>query len=244
MLWKSPLGYDISKSCSPHRHWIFSVLLDIIEIHGHDKIQSGYISSNSNSPNGSTGKYVTHWMTCSWGIACQRYSNYIFILDFTTGFNVLGKSNCKTIQDSFKFCDLVSYIRKFTIYTCISLAPCLDGSLRVLLSNVFKLKLSRIVICLIGPWQMWLQYRIHNFQIEMYFNEYVLRIYSEIAFKRMPLDIIDDWPILVQMMACCLMKPSCYLKQFWSNLITPYGVIRDQWVNLCWLRLSFFQEWA
>ena len=38
---------------------------------------------------------------------CRRCSNYIFILDFTTGFNGLGKGNCKTRRESFKFCDLV-----------------------------------------------------------------------------------------------------------------------------------------
>ena len=34
-------------------------------------------------------------------------SNYIVVLDLTSGFNVLGKDNCKTKQETFKFWDLV-----------------------------------------------------------------------------------------------------------------------------------------
>ena len=37
-------------------------------------------------------------------------SNHIFILYLTSGFNGLGKDNCKTRQESFKFCDLVHLI--------------------------------------------------------------------------------------------------------------------------------------
>ena len=35
---------------------------------------------------------------------------YIFILDLTPGLNRLGKDNCKTRRESFKFCDLVRLI--------------------------------------------------------------------------------------------------------------------------------------
>ena len=35
--------------------------------------------------------------------SCRRYSNYIFILDLTPGFIGLGKDNCKTRRESFKF---------------------------------------------------------------------------------------------------------------------------------------------
>ena len=37
-------------------------------------------------------------------------SNYIFILDFSPGFNRLGRHKCKTRRESFKFCDLVGLI--------------------------------------------------------------------------------------------------------------------------------------
>ena len=36
--------------------------------------------------------------------------NYIFILDFTPGFNGLGKDEFKTRWETFKFCDLVCHI--------------------------------------------------------------------------------------------------------------------------------------
>ena len=43
----------------------------------------------------------------SWSIACRRCSNYIFILNLTPGFNGLSEDNCKRIQETFKFWDLV-----------------------------------------------------------------------------------------------------------------------------------------
>ena len=41
---------------------------------------------------------------------CRRWSNYIFILDLTSGFNGLGKENCKTKREKGKNWDLVRYI--------------------------------------------------------------------------------------------------------------------------------------
>ena len=55
-------------------------------------------------------KLLITLIKCSWSIACRRCSNYIFILDLKTGFNGLGKDNCKTRRESFKFCDLVCLI--------------------------------------------------------------------------------------------------------------------------------------
>ena len=43
-------------------------------------------------------------------MACQRCSNYIFILNLTPGFNELGEDNYKIRRESFKFWDLVSLI--------------------------------------------------------------------------------------------------------------------------------------
>ena len=43
-------------------------------------------------------------------------SYYIFILDLTAGLNRLGKDNCKTRRESFKFCDLVRLILKTLRY--------------------------------------------------------------------------------------------------------------------------------
>ena len=62
--------------------------------------------------------YKTHFnrqlncwsLRCSWSIACQRCSNYIFILNLIPGFNGLGKDNYKMRQEAFKFGDLVRLI--------------------------------------------------------------------------------------------------------------------------------------
>ena len=58
--------------------------------------------------------FVNHdycWsLRCSWSIACQRCSNYIFILHLTPGFSGLGKGNCKTRGETFKFRGLVHLI--------------------------------------------------------------------------------------------------------------------------------------
>ena len=43
---------------------------------------------------------------------CRRCSNYIFIHDFTPGFNGLGWDNCKTRRESFKYWDLMRLISK------------------------------------------------------------------------------------------------------------------------------------
>ena len=49
-------------------------------------------------------------LRCSWSIACRRCSNYIFILNLTSGFNGLSKDNYKTRRETFKFWDLVRLI--------------------------------------------------------------------------------------------------------------------------------------
>ena len=46
-------------------------------------------------------------LRCSWSIACRRCSNYIFILDLTSGFNGWGKNNYMMRQETSKFGDLV-----------------------------------------------------------------------------------------------------------------------------------------
>ena len=76
--------------------------------------------------------YKTHFsrqlncwsLRCSWSIACQRCSSYIFIVDATTGLNGLGKDNCKKRRESVKFWDLLHLILEILQYfTC-------DDSLR------------------------------------------------------------------------------------------------------------------
>ena len=54
-------------------------------------------------------RQLAYWsLRFSWSSACR--SNYVFILDFTPGFNELGKDNCKTRRETFKFWDLVRLI--------------------------------------------------------------------------------------------------------------------------------------
>ena len=54
---------------------------------------------------------------CSWSIACQCCSNYIFIFDLTPSFNGFGKDNCKMRPESLKFWNLLLHIliRGFTV---------------------------------------------------------------------------------------------------------------------------------
>ena len=41
---------------------------------------------------------------------CRGFSNHIFILDLTPGFNVLGKTNCKMRRQTFDFSDVLHLI--------------------------------------------------------------------------------------------------------------------------------------
>ena len=56
---------------------------------------------------------------CSWSSADRHCYNYIFILDFTPGFNGLGKDNCKTRRETFKFWDSVQLILDIWQYMMI-----------------------------------------------------------------------------------------------------------------------------
>ena len=49
-------------------------------------------------------------LRCGWNIACHCCFNYISILNLTPSFNGLGKDNCKTRRETFKFWDLASFI--------------------------------------------------------------------------------------------------------------------------------------
>ena len=57
-------------------------------------------------------------LRCSWGIACRRWSNYIFILYLAHGFNILRKDNCKPKRETFEFWDLVRLILDILRYVC------------------------------------------------------------------------------------------------------------------------------
>ena len=48
----------------------------------------------------------------------------------------------------------------------------------------------------------------------------------------MSLDLTDDKSTLVQVMAWCRQATSHYLSQCWLRSVSPYGVIRPQWVKM------------
>ena len=47
----------------------------------------------------------------------------------------------------------------------------------------------------------------------------------------MPLDLTDDKSTLVQVMAWCRQAAIHYLSQCWPRSVSPYGIIRPQWVK-------------
>ena len=56
-------------------------------------------------------------------------------------------------------------------------------------------------------------------------------ISCKIVLKWMPMDLTDGKSTLVQVMAWCHQATSHYLSQCWPKSLSPYGVIRPQWVN-------------
>ena len=64
-------------------------------------------------------------------------------------------------------------------------------------------------------------------------------IISEIALRRMSLDLTDDEPTLAQVMAWCRQATSHYLSQCWPRSLSPYDVTRPQSVKAVWVAWSF-----
>ena len=58
-----------------------------------------------------------------------------------------------------------------------------------------------------------------------------LSISCKIVLKWMPMDLTDGKSTLVQVMAWCRQATSHYLGQCWPRSLSPYGVIRPQWVK-------------
>ena len=56
-------------------------------------------------------------------------------------------------------------------------------------------------------------------------------ISCKIVLKWMPMDLTDGKSTLVQVMAWCRQATSHYLSQCWPRSLSPYEVIRPQWVN-------------
>ena len=78
----------------------------------------------------------------------------------------------------------------------------------------------------------------------------IFRISHDNALWWMSQDITDDKSTLVQVMAWCHQAPSHYLSPCWPSSMSPYGFLRQQWVNgqfivpfLLWQR-SYICKWA
>ena len=56
-------------------------------------------------------------------------------------------------------------------------------------------------------------------------------ISCKIVLKWMSMDLTDGKSTLVQVMAWCRQATRHYLSQCWPRSLSPYGVIRPQWVN-------------
>ena len=94
------------------------------------------------------GNKICRSLSSSWSIACQRCSNYIFILNLTPGFIGLGKDNCNTRGEPFKFGDFVRLKLEILWYVIHnSLSP---GDI----SRLHRLRwilLDMLVSCLMAP---------------------------------------------------------------------------------------------
>ena len=60
----------------------------------------------------------------------------------------------------------------------------------------------------------------------------IFRSSHDNALRWMPQDLTDDKSTFVQVMAWCRQATSHYLSQCWPRSLSPYGVIRPQWVNI------------
>ena len=59
-------------------------------------------------------------------------------------------------------------------------------------------------------------------------------ISGKIVLKWMPMDFTDGKSTLVQVKAWCHQATSHYLSQCWPRCLSPYGIIRPQWVHSLW----------
>ena len=56
-------------------------------------------------------------------------------------------------------------------------------------------------------------------------------VFCKIPLRWMSLYLNDEKSALVQLMAWCRQATSHYLSQRWSRSVSPYDIIRPQWVN-------------
>ena len=60
---------------------------------------------------------------------------------------------------------------------------------------------------------------------------FIINNSCEIALRRLTLDLTDDKPTLVQVVAWCLHPTNDYLSQYWPRCMSPHDITRPQCVN-------------
>ena len=88
-------------------------------------------------------------------------------------------------------------------------------------------------------WEISMEFCLDNFQA--YVSDWWWRYHLWIVLRWISLDLSDDKSTLVQVMAWCRQAPSHYLSHCWPRSLSPYGVIRPQWVNPCGAETTIFQ---
>ena len=93
---------------------------------------------------------------------------------------------------------------------------------------------------LIGPWEIWMEFWISNFLLISVSDG--CSISCEMAPRWILLDFTDDKSILVQEMAWCYQAIISMLTQ-----MSPYGITRQQWVNMLiklWSAITELLVWG
>ena len=92
-------------------------------------------------------------------------------------------------------------------------------------------KSQKDLYSLIGPWETWMPFKTAIFNLVLLIG--ISTSSNDNALRWMPWDLTDDKSTFAQVMAWCLQAMSYYLSQCWSSSMSPYGLTRPQWVNIC-----------
>ena len=101
--------------------------------------------------------------------------------------------------------------------------------------------LSAMIINSLAPGRLQFNFRWAIFMLTLVNRGW--GISHEIALGWIPLDLIDDKPSLVQVMAWCRQAASHYLSQCLPRPMSPYGVSRPWWVDICKWNKFWVCEW-
>ena len=167
-------------------------------------------------------------LRCSWCIACRRCPNHIFIIGLTPGFNGLGKDNCKTWRETFKFWNLVHPISEIWRHIYAPprtasdwfhgpLIPLSMGNCQWTCINTLR------------PRQNGRHFADDIFKCIL-LNENVL-IPNKISLKFVPEGPINNIPALVQIMAWRRPGDKPLSEPMMVRSLTHICVNRPQWVN-------------